>query len=47
LRGRLIVETNKRKSETWIKCPRSDTHLNYMIDVALIEEFSLAVGGAR
>jgi transposase len=25
-------------------CPRSDTHLTYMIDIALTKEFSLAVG---
>jgi hypothetical protein len=28
------------------KCPRPDTHLTYMIDIALTTEFSLA-GGAR
>jgi len=28
-------------------CPRPDTHLTYMIDIALTTEFSLAVGGAR
>ena len=32
-------------SEYWM-CPRSDTHLNYMIDIALTTEFSLAAGGA-
>jgi hypothetical protein len=29
------------------KCPRTDTHLNYMIDIALTTQFSLAAGGAR
>jgi integrase len=28
-------------------CPRTDTHLNYMIDIALTTEFSLAAGAAR
>jgi hypothetical protein len=28
-------------------CPRSDTHLTYMIDIALTAEFALAAGGAR
>jgi hypothetical protein len=28
-------------------CPRSDSHLTYMIDIALTTEFSLATGGAR
>jgi hypothetical protein len=28
-------------------CPRTDTHLTYMIDIALTTEFSLATGGAR
>ena len=28
-------------------CPRTDTHLNYMIDIALTMEFTLASGGAR
>ena len=28
------------------QCPRTDTHLNYMIDLAITAEFSLAVGGA-
>lgn len=27
-------------------CPRPDTHLSYMIDIALTAEFSLAAGGA-
>ena len=27
-------------------CPRRDTHLAYMIDIALTTEFSLAAGGA-
>jgi hypothetical protein len=28
-------------------CPRSDTHLSYMIDIALTAEFTLAAGGVR
>ena len=28
-------------------CPRTDTHLTYMIDIALTTEFALATGGAR
>lgn len=39
-------EMNKCRSETWIKCPRSDTHLSYMIGIAFITEFSLAADGA-
>ena len=27
--------------------PRTDTHLTYMIDIALTTEFALATGGAR
>ena len=46
MRTNLILETNSRRSETWVKCPRTDTHLTYMIDVALTAEFSVAVGGA-
>jgi len=28
-------------------CPRTDTRLNYMINIALTTEFLLAAGGAR
>ena len=28
-------------------CPRSDTHLTYMIDIALTTEFSFIAIGAR
>jgi hypothetical protein len=28
-------------------CPRSDTHLTYMINIALTKEFSLAADGGR
>jgi len=28
-------------------CPRTDTHLTYMIDIALTTEFSIAAGGGR
>jgi hypothetical protein len=28
-------------------CPRSDTQLNYMIDIALTAEFAIGAGGAR
>jgi hypothetical protein len=28
-------------------CPRTDTHLTYMINIAMKTEFSLAAGGAR
>lgn len=28
-------------------CPRGDSHLMYMIDVALTTEFALSSGGAR
>jgi hypothetical protein len=28
-------------------CPRTDTHLTYMIDIALTTEFSLSADGAR
>ena len=28
-------------------CPRTDSHLTYMIDIALSTEFTIAAGGAR
>ena len=28
-------------------CPRTDTHLTYVIDIALTTEFALAAGGVR
>jgi hypothetical protein len=28
-------------------CPRPDTHLTYMINIALTTEFALDAGGAR
>ena len=28
-------------------CPRPDTHLTYMINIALTKEFALTAGGAR
>ena len=28
-------------------CPRTDSHLTYMIDIVLTMEFTLAAGGAR
>ena len=28
-------------------CPRPDTHLTYMIDIALTMEFTLAAGDTR
>jgi hypothetical protein len=28
-------------------CPRTDTHLTYMINITLTMEFALAAGGAR
>jgi hypothetical protein len=34
----LILETNNHRSEIWGKCPRLDTHLTYMIDIALTTE---------
>jgi hypothetical protein len=34
------VHTKNRRSETYDVCPRSDTHLTYMIDIALTTEFS-------
>jgi hypothetical protein len=34
-------------SRGWDSSARTDTHLNYMIDIALTTEFSLAAGGAR
>jgi hypothetical protein len=30
-----------------VKCPRTDTHLNYMIDIALTTEFTLPFGRTR
>ena len=35
---------NNRSSRTYI-CPRPDTQLKYMIDIALTMEFILSVGG--
>ena len=36
------------KPLTWeILCPRSDTHLTYMIDIAVAMEFAIPSGGAR
>jgi hypothetical protein len=32
---------NNRRSETSIKCPRPDTHLTYMMDIALTTEFTI------
>jgi hypothetical protein len=29
------------------KCPRLDTHLTYMIDIALTTEFAIHAGGER
>jgi hypothetical protein len=46
LRGHRILETNNRRSETWIKCPRIESHLTYMIPVTLTKELALD-GGAR
>jgi hypothetical protein len=34
-------------SRGWGSSARTDTHLKYMIDIALTAEFSLAAGGAR
>jgi hypothetical protein len=45
LSDHLILETNNPGSATWIKCPRSDSHLTYMIDIALTTEFALEAGG--
>jgi hypothetical protein len=45
LSDHLISETNNPGSATWIKCPRSDSHLTYMIDIALTTEFALEAGG--
>jgi hypothetical protein len=28
-------------------CPRTDSHLTYMIDIALTTEFAITAGGAR
>jgi hypothetical protein len=42
-----FLESNNRRSETCIKCPRTDTHLIYMIDIALTTEFAIAAGGVR
>ncbi len=28
-------------------CPRTDTHLTYMIDILLTKEFTIPSGGAR
>jgi hypothetical protein len=41
LGGRAII------SQGWGSSGRTDTHLTYMIDIALNTEFSLAAGGAR
>jgi len=41
-----ILETNNRRSETWIKCPRIELHLTYMTPVVLATEFSLVNGDA-
>ena len=34
-------------SRGWGSSARTDTHLTYMIDIALTVEFSVAAGGAR
>ena len=36
-----------RRSEACHVCPRTDTHLTYMIDIALTTEFSFIASGAR
>ena len=28
-------------------CPRSDSHLTYMIDIALTTQFAITAGGVR
>jgi hypothetical protein len=43
-RVQAVVEPRKMRGDL---CPRPDTHLNYMIDIALTAEFSLAAGDAR
>jgi len=32
-----------RRSETWIRCPRPELQLTYMIDIALIAEFMIGL----
>jgi hypothetical protein len=44
---RLVTAQSRPEMFMYVgKCPRLDTHLTYMIDIALTAEFSLAVGGA-
>ena len=38
-----ILETNNRRSATWIKCPRPELQLTYMIDIALTAEFMISL----
>ena len=49
LRTLLKIPAGQRVSE-WErlkKCPRTDSHLMYMIDIALTTEFAVTAGGAR
>jgi hypothetical protein len=36
-----------RRSETYDVCPRTDTHLTYMIDIPLTMEFTIPLAGSR
>ena len=40
-------EMNTSRSEQSGLCPRPDTHLTYMIDIALTTEFAITTGGVR
>jgi hypothetical protein len=47
LASRAGAERITSLSPAGIVCPRTDTHLTYMIDIALTTEFAITVGGAR
>lgn len=47
--GRRIVEAKIEPTPhgSFWKCPRSDSHLTYMIDIALTTQFAITAGGVR
>jgi hypothetical protein len=42
-----LQEASGRWPEGLAWCPRRESHLTYMIDIALTTEFTLVAGGAR
>jgi hypothetical protein len=42
-----IVSASTASQQRRYRCPGTDTHLKYMIDIALSTEFLLAAGSAR